>query len=500
MKRFIILALSLIAVTSLDAQVIKDYAAYQFNMDRALWYNSSSAAGIARDHIAPWRNVVAGYGIENGKFTDSWGSQSQLSLSLGGDMLMNVSGFRIAAGLSLESNRLGKSHYNTALYDVTWDMPYFAAVNTDMSFLWRQSHAVVDIKAATPLFINDMFSAGLAFKMDMKGASKSADPSCRYRGMNLEIAPSLTVAVNEENIVGLTAAYRMNPARSAVSSDNPNSSVLFLTGLGDYTVKWMGDDLTLGPMEYTGTSVGAALQYNHISELSDWLLELSFDKWETSVVEEDVQRGRVDKFITGFSATGLFGERRNRKFSFNVDYNLFYWLQGANNTAVANNGAVDANLDYTLYTGVRRRSFDWMMGLGMDMSLLALKKANPWTSVDSKLGSTNLLPYAFLGKNISIAPGHSLLAKLKMGYNFSMNNYFKYGGADSEGNLIVNSMLDDELDYLGSYFVHSGFSADYTYRFNEMMSAYASLGGTLLSPMGSKQSRGILTIKVGLLF
>lgn len=496
MKKTFITILCLLAAFGAFAQDIMDRAEYQYNIARSLWYNSSSAAGLAWEDMSPWRNVAASYSLANGAFTDSWNSQSQMDLSLAGDMMVEVGGFKVFADLSLERDLLGKCRYNTSLFDVAWDMPFYAAVNTEEPFKWRRSAASVGMNIASPLLVNDMLSAGLAFRMDLQGATKNADPKCRYRGLSLDFTPSATFAVNDENIVGLSLTYKVKPSRSILTSDDPSSKVFFLSGLGEYTNRWVSGDIGIAPIDYNSKVLGVALQYNNYRDASDWLLELSLDKWKTNVLEDDVTLGRVDKYVTGFSATGLMGEKRNRKLTFGVNYNLNYWLQGVNATTMGNNGIIDGTLDYTIYTGVDGQTFNWTFALGMDMAMLMLNRYFP----DSSLSSSRVLPYACIGKNILIADVHSLLARLKAGYNFAANTRFKYGGTASEGNKIVNCMLDDEVDYLGSYYLDTRFSLDYTYRVFAGLSAYASLSGGLLKPMDSNSSRFLLSMSVGVLF
>jgi len=242
--------------------------------------------------------------------------------------------------------------------------------------------------------------------------------------------------------------------------------------------------------------IGAALQYNHIGNSSEWLLEASLDSWDSSVTENDVRLGKVAKYVTGFTATGLFGDKLNRKLTLDLKYNLNYWIPSLSTRPVANNSIIDGNINYTVYTGAYESGFNWVLGLGMDMAMLRLKRINPV----SKLTSNNVLPYAFLGKDISISKEHSLLARLKLGYNFSAGNEFNYGGDSAEGNYIVNYMLDDEMDYLSSYYLSTTLNLDYTYRMNDRLSAYASLSSGLLSPMDRNTSRFILQLSVGTLF
>lgn len=497
MKKTLIAISCLLMTLGGYAQDVKDRAAYIFNKDRSLWYNSTSLAGLAREDIAQWRNISAGYSLANGKFTDSWGAQSDMGLSLGGDMLMELGTLKLLAGLNLERKALGKSRYNTSVYEVSWDMPFFAAINSDETFLWRQSHASLDMGIVSPLMLDEMLSAGLAFNVDLAGASKKANPQCRYRGLGIEVSPSVTFALNEENIFGLTLSFKTMPSRSILSSDEPNTTVFFLEGLGERSYpRLVGGDMGIGPIGYDSRVLGAALQYNHLGDMADWLLELSLDKWKTSVTENDILKGRVDKFVSGFTATGLFGQNRNRRLSAGISYNLNYWLNGVNATTVANNGIADGNVSYTVYTGAAGGSFNWMFGLGMDVSVLRLKRVNP----ESSFTSNKVLPYAFLGKNISISDAQSLLARLKLGYKFATRNTFKYGGTSSAGNYFVNYMLDDELDYLSSYYLDTRLSVDYTYRLNSVLSAYASLSAGLLSPMERNSARFILQLSVGTLF
>ena len=497
MKKTVLTVFCLLAVLfGAKAQDIDDRAQYKLNIATDLWYNSANAAGLAYSNMAAWRNVWLDYDLAKGKFTDAWGARSQSSLSLAGDMLMDIEGFKVAANLSLERNRLSKSRYNNSLYELSWDMPYFVALNSDELIGWKQSHAVIDVSAATPLMFDDMLSFGVNLKMDMKGASKNASPNCRYRGLSLEIMPSATFAIDEANIVGLSAGYKLRPSRSVVGTEEEASTVVLLKGLGNYDKRVAGGTMGIAPIEYSSGAFAIAMDYKRAGYSSDWLFELTFDKCGTSVSEDESKIGQVDKFLTGLSAKGLFGESRSRILSFSLLHNLNYWLEGANATTKANNNQLDANLDYTAYTGVDDGgSFDWMFGLGADMHLLSYKRYVP----DASFKVVNVLPYAALGKNLLLTKEQSLLASLKLGYNFSAGSKYKYEG-ETVGNQIVGYMYDDEIDYLGSYYLRTTFSADYTYRLNTMLAPYASLGIGLLTPMSSAGSRFIMSLKVGVLF
>lgn len=497
MKKTVLTAICLLAVLiGAKAQDIDDRAQYKLNIATDLWYNSANAAGLAYSDMAQWRNVWLDYDLAGGKFTDAWGARSQSTMSLAGDMLMDIEGFKVAANLSLDRNRLSKCRYNTSLYEVAWDMPYFVALNTDEMFGWKQSHANLDVSAATPLLFDDMLSFGVNLKMDLKGASKNASPNGRYRGLSLEIMPSATFAIDEANIVGLSVGYKLRPSRSVVGTDGAVSSVVLLRGLGSITPRWAGGDMGLDPIEYSSGAFAIALDYKRAGDVSDWLFELTFDKCGTDVSEGKTTVGHVDKFLTGLSAKGLFGENHNRILSFAAQHNLNYWLEGANATTKASNNQFDANLDYTVYTGVDEGgSFDWMFGLGTDMHILNYKRYVP----DGLFKVANVLPYAFLGKNLLLTKEQSLLASLNMGYNFSAGSKYVYGG-EATGNNIVNYMYDDEIDYLKSYYLRTMLDVDYTYRLNTMLTPYASLGAGLLTPMTSAGSRFIMSLKVGVLF
>ena len=55
--------------------------------------------------------------------------------------------------------------------------------------------------------------------------------------------------------------------------------------------------------------------------------------------------------------------------------------------------------------------------------------------------------------------------------------------------------------HLGSYYLRTSLEAEYTYRFNSLLTPYASLGTTLFTPMGKgKGSRFLLSLRLGVLF
>ena len=496
MKKTVLTAFCLLAVLfGAKAQDVNDRAQYQFNIASDLWYNSANAAGLAYSNMAQWRNAWLDYDLASGRFTDAWGARSQSSLSLAGDMLMDIDGFKVSANLSLARNRLSKCRYNTSLYELSWDMPYFVALNSDEQFGWKQMHADLDVSAATPLMLDDMLSLGINLKIDMKGATKKAIPNGRYRGLAMEIMPSATFAFDEDNIVGLGIGYKLRPARSVVGTEEVASKVVLLKGLGYYDPRWAGGSMGIEPIEYSSGAFAVALDYKRAGDVSDWLFELTFDKGGINVSEGDVKVGHVDEFLTSLSAKGLFGENHSRILSFSAQHNLNYWLEGANANTKASNNQIDANVDYTVYTGVEDGAFDWKFGLGTDMHLLRYKRYVP----DGMFKVVNILPYAFVGKNLVLTKEQSLMANLNMGYNFSAGSKYTYGG-DAYGNHIVGFMYDDEIDYLGSYYLRTMLDVDYTYRLNTMLTPYASLGMGLLTPMNSAGSRFIMSLKVGVLF
>ncbi len=497
MKKTVLTVLFLFAVIfGAKSQEVDDRAQYQLNIATDLWYNSANAAGLAYSNMLMWRNAALGYDLSSGKFTDAWGARSQSSLSLAGDLLMDIDGYKVAANLSLERNRLSKCRYNTSLYQLDWDMPYFVALNSDDRFGWNQTRANLDVSAATPLFLDDMLSVGVNLKMDLKGASKKAVPNCRYRGIDLELMPSATFAIDDDNIVGLAIGYKLRPSRSVVGNGEEASSVALMKGLGSYQNRWAGGTSGIAPIEYSSGAFAIALDYKRAADVSDWLFELTFDKCITTASEGESRMGQVDKFLTGLSVKGLFGESRSRILSVSLLHNLNYWLEGADAITKANNNQLDAKLDYTAYTGVEEKGgFDWMFGLGSNASLLKYRRYVP----DGSFSVFNLLPYAFLGKNLNLTKEQSLLASLKMGYNFSAGSRYTYNG-DADGNYIVGYMYDDEIDYLASYYLRTTLSADYTYRINTMLAPYASLGIDLLTPMAGVGSRFMMSLKVGVLF
>ena len=136
------------------------------------------------------------------------------------------------------------------------------------------------MSAATPLILDDRLSAGINLKMDLRGASKNAIPNGKYRGMQLEIMPSATFAINDDHTVGLALGYKLNPARSLVGTGSTASGVLVLQGLGSASPRIAGGDFPnkLGELDYNAGFFAAAVDYNYKGDASDWLVELTFDK------------------------------------------------------------------------------------------------------------------------------------------------------------------------------------------------------------------------------
>ncbi len=500
MKKFFLTVMALVAMaTAAVAQEIKDKAAYTLNIERALWYGSGNAAGLAQGDVALWRDAYVSFGLESGAFTHTWGARSQTDFGFGGSALLDIEGFTLAAKLRFDREHLRKASYNTSMFELSWDMPYYAALNSDETFRWGRTSAGVDLQAASPLIIDDMLSLGLGFKADFERAAKNSDPRSRYNGLEMEIAPSASFAINEENIVGLSIRYILNPAKSRLyTKEDDAMSVAIMQGLGHFAPRWVGGTLGIGGLSWEGNAFGASLQYNRKGDYSDWLFAAGLTKKTTSAFADKESLGSVDKFLTEFSADGILGENRNRKLSFKAKYNLNYWLN-ANEKAqtIGRNNFVDAGLDYTVYTGTTDdHDFDWMLGAGMDFGLMSSKRYLP----DASLSSIRVMPKVFLGKDSAITQESSLLVRLDLGYNFAANTRYRYANEVASSNYIVNHMYDDEADYLGAYYFQTALDATYTYHLNTLLSPYASLKAGLIAPMGQKKSRFMAGICLGVMF
>ena len=492
-KIFLTLLCLATALGQAFSQEIKDRATYQMNQSSALWYNTTNAAGLAHTDMLQWRDVNFGYNLQSGSFTDTWGARSVSGLDAGGDMYMEIGGFKVAAGLTLEHNSLGRCKFNTSLYEVSWDMPFFAALNSQEEFTWVRNNAQLSVFAASPLLMDDMLSAGLSLKIQGQGATKKADPTGRYSAFDMEIAPSATFAINEENIVGLTLKYRLNPARSKLTSTTGSAiGVAFLQGLGNYSPRWVGGTIGMSPVSYGSSRYGANVQYNHIGDESQWLAEFRFDKGTTTVKEDAKQLGSVDKFVTGLNVQGLFGEGGSRKLNLDVNYNLNYWLNAMDNI-VGKCNIVDADLNYTAFTGTGAGSYDFELGAGLDMTTISAARYTP----DGVFSNTSILPYVFLGKNTMLGKESALLARLDVGYNFTAGNNYRYDGT---ADYISDYMFEDESYYLGRYYFKTGADVEYSFRINNLLATYAKLNIGHLKPMGISGGRFIASLSVGVLF
>ena len=500
MKRVFLTIIALLAAeTAAMAQEIKDKAAYTLNIERALWYGSGNAAGLARADAGSWRDVSLIFGLQSGAFTDAWGARSQTDLGVSGSTLMDLGGFKLAAGFKFDREHLRKASYNTSMFELSWDMPYYAALNSDETFNWGRTSAGVDLQAASPLIINDMLSLGLGFRVDLKRAAKNYDPRSRYNGFEMEIAPSASFAINGENIVGLSFRYILGPSKSRLyTKENDAVQVAIMQGLGNFFPRWAGGDLSIGSLTWEYSAFGAGLQYNRRDDYADWLFTAGITGGTTTAVTEKAGIGSVDKFITELSAEGIMGEMRNRKLSLDVKYNLNYWLNGSNTpSAVGKCHLIDSKFDYTVYTGTAAGyGFNWILGAGMDLGLLSAKRYVP----DASLSSLRVMPRVFLGKHSALTQESSLLVRLDLGYNFAANTRYKYANEVASGNYIVNHMYDDEADYLGAYYFQTALDATYTYHLNTLLSPYASLKAGLTAPMGQKKSRLLAGICLGVMF
>ncbi len=479
------------SAAALFAQDIHDGAAYRLNIERSLWYGTSCAAALSREDMASWRNVALGGSITGGSFTDAWDASRQNTMALGGDMLMDITGFKVAAEVNFDADRLHKARYNNSLYSLELDMPFFVALNDDAEFLWKRRSASVGIRAASPLLLGDALSLGLGISLTGKGANKNEAPTARYSGLELGIAPSATYAIDDENTLGLTLSYKTMSASSRINVGGEATSVALMYGLGAFINRWAGGELGIGDISYASSLMGADLFYNR----ENLLLEVSLHKGGTTAKEAGTSFGQVDKFLIGTGLKYIAGGDRSSVLNLNLDYNLNYWIKGG--TTIADNSLMAANMGFTRYTDISADgSFDWTFGAGADFNMINLRRYVP----DAFLKGTGITPYVMLGKNLKLAHESSLLLTGNLGYNFAFGAEYSYGGSSADDNYFVNDMYSDEAEYLGSYYIRAKVDARYTYRLNTLLCAYAAVGGTTLMPMVNASSRVALALTVGVLF
>ncbi len=492
MKRtFLSLICILASAAAVSAQDIHDGAAYRLNIERSLWYGTSCSAGLAHEDMASWRNVALGGSITGGSFTDAWDASRQNTIALGGDMLMEIAGFKVAAEVNFDADRQHKSRYNNSLYALELDMPFFVALNDDEEFLWKRRSASVGIRAASPLMLGDALSLGLGVNFKGKGANKNDAPTARYSGFEVEIAPSATYAIDDENTLGLTFSYKTMPASSRINAGGETTYVALMYGLGSYDNRWAGGDFGIGDIGYASSMMGADLFYNR----KNLLLQASLHKGGTTAKEAGSTFGQVDKFLVGAALKYFATDDRSSILNLDFDYNLNYWIKGS--TTIADNSLIAANLGFTRYTDIASDgSFNWTFSAGTDFNMINLRRYVP----DATLKGTGITPYVMLGKNLKLAHESSLLVTGNLGYNFAFGADYSYGGTNVDGNYFVNYMYSDEADYLGSYYIRAKVDARYTYRLNTLLSAYAAAGGMMLMPTVSASSRVALALTVGVLF
>ena len=174
-----------------------------------------------------------------------------------------------------------------------------------------------------------------------------------------------------------------------------------------------------------------------------------------------------------------------------------YLLETSTLRANTRNDIIDASLDYTVYTGAGAdHKFDWTLGAGVDVWSVSCVRSTP----EASLTAASIVPNVFLGKNTALTRESSLLVKLDIGYNFSLNAKYRSSSTAGSNNYIVNYMFDDEIYYLGRYYLRTGLDAAYSYNLNTMLTTYAALKAGLFTPIGAKGSRGLLELSLGLMF
>ncbi|MCF0173570.1 MAG: hypothetical protein HUJ91_07595, partial [Bacteroidales bacterium] len=442
MRRYQIVAILVFLAQTLGAQ---DYSKTALEQAQAtdIWWNAANNASMLSSVSLPdYKDLSLNASLTDGQFRRVTSAANLKDVSLQGDALFSLSGFKVAASLSTEGALAEDVRYMSSAYPWQHNMPYFIASLNRRSSSWRNFDAGADVKVASPLMLNDALSVGIDINLLYNAARKMQNPTGNSSNVAIKIAPGVSYTLEDGKTLGFSFFYEKNPATTNLTP-NPGTSIALMQGLGFFSSTLIRESDYYFACDRN--SFGADFQAILPSDGGQYLIDVNFKKGITGVYE------RIDKICpltnlesVAFGATlkGIFGERKNRVLTLGADYENIYGVEYRTNYDAeaqkyyiageqtrTRGSFVNALLNYDLYLGKNTLGeYKWKAGVGAAFN----SELSRYYSTEETQFKTNEVEMgAYLGPNISLDNSSSLLVCLNAGYKFAVGTDYSFKGGDA---------------------------------------------------------------------
>lgn len=428
-------------------------ASLEFNHARSLWFNSNNAAGLTVTPLDNYNEVSATCKFEDGDYKRQQSGDRITGTAFNTNGALRL-GKVVLWGDFNFANRFDRaSLYNTMLYQVADDMPYYVA-DPQVSN-WKRQLYDMSLKAATPL-LWDRLGIGITANYTTRTGAKQKDPRSTTYYYHVNVQPALILRLGQ-HYVGLNGLYENMFERTVpTNSDNQNDQPVFLMrGLGNYAVGTVGGLGGVGTFYYKGNKVGGGLEYGKTGKFS-FLLDLNYrlrviDVFQSPTkpqrmgsTKNQTYRGNLQLMLDGALTNKLAIDYYRRSTDgveyiqeLDKTYEVQQWITIAK--FIRSNYAFKAlSLNYDLFMG-REKGYGWRAGAKAVYS----DRRDEYYLPDSHLSTENFYGEIFVKKNFDLGKYSALLAGLNGGYNKNLSGEYVYNGSYAESAVVTDFYAAD---------------------------------------------------------
>ena len=497
------------AENNISSDKIKTPVAIENNFRNSLWYNTLNRSGLAFNTMKIWNDLDLDYQFSHGDFrSQTIGNQiHDVSVNTSGAAMLGK--FMLLGNFSFINIAENGTCYNTVLYEVADDMPYFI-IDPNKS-QWIKQEYKIGASIVSPTVAN-IISFGLEANYTTKVGAKQKDPRSEAYKYNIEVIPSLTFNLGKTHLLGLYGLFDNSFERSVPTLNNymQSQKITYNTGLGEGIIGKVGDNDGLKTVFYKSMRYGGGLQYAW-GRTQTFLLNLGYegkkiDGYESPQLPRRLGSTRNNTFIGDIQ--WLFGNNKSNKFTLSgffsntkglehiqklnsEAFNQSWELLSSNHMSTYKK--MDIRLDYDhLFGNDDIYGYNWMVGGLVDFC----HKKDKYTLPSSSYSATNLIAELRGGKQFKFKTS-TLLIELRAGYNQNLGGSYEYGGNKKES--VQVEYYTKENAYLNQNFIKISGSISWTYTARKV-NWMIGLNTDWAKPLNIKDDRLLCKASIGIIF
>jgi len=439
----------------------------EISQAKALWFNSTNAAGMILTPMTNYNILSVGYDIKNGEYRlQQEGDRNNLNINTAG--ARSLGNARVWGEFTYQNSTIKDTRYNTILLEPRYDMPYYIA-DPNLSY-WKRQTYEMSVKGASPI-LWDLVGFGVSANYFTKVGAKQIDPRCTSFKYGISVIPSAVFTFGEKHSAGISFTYVNSFERTSPTNSNnqQEQSAYLMKGLGNYADGVVGSLNSLGTYYYKENKIGAALQYGFNGDSFDVLAEAKNTYQVIDVMQSPTKPQRMGSTvqkITGGNIQAIInpegdltgkitldGYRKNTdgiEYIQEIDksYEVQQWVTIAKYIRSTYQFTA-ASLKYDLYRN-SDAGYNWMAGIQGIYS----NRADEYIVPNSTFKAENIYGEIYGKKNI-MAGDNSILIGINAGYNYNLNGSYSYNGSNPESR-VVKDMYEKDLAVMSANYYQFG--------------------------------------------